>query len=134
MKEAIKYTQAAIAVMVLTACGGGSDIPFFLSSNYGTWSGTTQQDRSINLTTTITLGQGGYYIDYRPRSNCYGQLMLVSESSVEAVFTERITFGFQSCINGGKVLVSKAASNELDFKWYDPLTNSLRVVGYLVKE
>ena len=60
--------------------------------------------------------------------------MLVSESSVEAVFTERITFGFQSCINGGKVLVSKAASNALDFKWYDPLTNSLRVVGYLVKE
>ena len=128
------FTVIAVTAL-LTACGGGGDsAPPFISSNYGTWSGTLQQDARSTLSATITLAPSGYDIDYRPLSNCYGQLILVSESSADAVFTERITFGVQNCITGGKVVLSKAASNALDFKWYDPLTNALRVVGYLVKK
>lgn len=135
MFNKIKLFIATAILFLLSACGGGGDdAPPFLSSNYGTWSGTLQQDRNRTLSATLTLGTAGYNIDYRPISNCYGQLILASESSVEAIFTERITFGVQNCITGGTVVLSKAGSNALDFKWYDPLTKELRVVGYVIKK
>jgi hypothetical protein len=135
MIKKVKILTAIAVLSLLTACGGGGDsAPPFLSSNYGTWNGSLQQDARSTLSATLTLGPAGYDIDYRPLSNCYGQLILVSENSVEAVFTERITFGLQNCITGGRVVLSKAASNAIDFKWYDPLTNALRVVGFVVKK
>lgn len=135
MINKIKLITATAILSLVSACGGGGDSsPPFLSSNYGTYTGSLQQDARSTLSATLTIGTAGYNIDYRPISNCYGQLILVSESSTEAVFTERITFGLPNCITGGTVVLSKAATNALDFKWYDPLTNALRVVGYVVKK
>ena len=83
----------------------------------GTWEGTGYQ---IDTDTTWTMrlrGRGGKYLIEYPSLNCGGRWRLVSNNSKRAVFRESITFGKNSCVDKGRVVIERLNGRQIAYRF-----------------
>ena len=87
----------------------------------GVWVGEAIQDNSSLWPLRATFGKTEVKVDY-PLFPCGGSLELKSvhrgDSVISAVFTERLEYGKDKCLDGGQVTISQRADTfSLIYKW-----------------
>jgi hypothetical protein len=84
----------------------------------GSWGGVGYQDTGSKWTMKVVLSADGYSVDY-PSLLCGGYLELISKSTYEMTFKEKLTRK-STCVDEGKLVISRIDNNELRFVWYYP--------------
>ena len=85
----------------------------------GIWGGFGIQDNGSAWTIKMSMRDSSYKIDY-PSIPCGGYLKLLSRSGNKYTFKEKITKHKKNCIDNGKLVVTIADENTLNWKWYYP--------------
>ena len=90
----------------------------------GTWEGNGIQDNGSQWSILITLNSGNIgsvvgTISY-PSLRCGGELILMSVDSNKIKLSENLTFGKNSCVNGGTIILEPTLGDYLNFLWFYP--------------
>ncbi len=130
-----------ILVVILCTCC------FFVSSEIraqkiswleGTWSGEGDQPDALTQTKwkvnfSYEPATGILKVDY-PSLGCGGEWTLVSSDNASATFTENLSYGFDKCMNGCKVIIYHLDNNYRRMYYYDPENPYLQVAVALVEK
>lgn len=99
----------------------------------GTWVGTAYQyDISETWDIKLVSKKGKYTIKY-PSLGCGGKWILIESNSDKMVFQEKISYGAETCNNGGTIVITFDNSDELKLSYYYPDLNTLNASGNLRK-
>lgn len=99
----------------------------------GTWVGTAYQyDISETWDVKLVSKKGKYTIKY-PSLGCGGKWVLIESNSHKMVFREQISYGAETCNNGGTIVITLDNSEELKLSYYYPNLNTLNASGNLRK-
>lgn len=99
----------------------------------GTWVGTAYQyDIGETWDVKLVSKKGRYTIKY-PSLGCGGKWILIESSSDKMVFQEQISYGAETCNNGGTIVITIDDSEELKLSYYYPDLNTLNASGNLRK-
>ena len=105
-----------------------ADHPLWLK---GEWSGVGLQ---VNIPQTWTMElivtDKNYEIRY-PTLDCSGVWTLEGSSAHKAVFTEVVTYGFERCTNGGKIVITKIDKYHISFSYFSPKNGKLEAYSTL---
>lgn len=84
----------------------------------GTWEGTGYQiDTDTTWTMRLRARRGGKYLIEYPSLSCGGRWRLFSINSTRAVFRESITFGQNSCVNKGRVVIERLNGRQVAYRF-----------------
>jgi hypothetical protein len=107
--------------------------PYWLD---GAWTGTGYQ-LGTNGTWAIRLicnpGRGEYSVQY-PSLNCGGNLQPVSVEENRVEFIEYITYGTESCIQGGTLVITRVDDRHITYSYFMPGTNVVEAFSTLTRE
>ncbi len=97
----------------------------------GEWSAVGLQ---VNIPQTWTMElivDGKNYEIRYPTLECSGVWTLEGSTQNKAVFTEVVTYGFERCTNGGKIVVTKIDKFHLSFSYFSPKNGKLEAYATL---
>ncbi|HDP80743.1 MAG TPA: hypothetical protein ENN21_07865 [Spirochaetes bacterium] len=86
----------------------------------GFWAGTGFQlsDGSTwNIRLNCSSSRNEYLIEY-PSLGCGGKWILLTSDAHMAKFTETITRGLESCMNGGLIIITRIDKNHITYSYF----------------
>lgn len=86
----------------------------------GTWSGTGFQLSNGSTWTirfTARYAANSFIIEY-PSLSCGGNWILLSSDAHIAKFTETITRGLESCLNGGLIIITRIDNDHISYSYF----------------
>lgn len=97
----------------------------------GTWEGTGyQMDDGSTWTIRLKVSQGKYLIEY-PSLKCGGQWRPLRLTSWVGEFRERIGFGLEDCVNGGRVIIQRLNGTQVSYRFSYRGTNQISASAIL---
>ncbi len=97
----------------------------------GTWEGTGyQMDTESTWTIRLTVDRGKHTIEY-PSLKCGGRWQPLRLTNWVGEFRERISFGLEDCVNGGRVTIQRLNGRQVSFRFSYRGTNQISASAIL---
>ncbi|MDQ1638172.1 MAG: hypothetical protein QOF62_1511 [Pyrinomonadaceae bacterium] len=100
----------------------------------GTWEGKGYQSNTKTSWTIRFTAQGDSYDIEYPSLSCGGKWYLLSKTSAQARFRERITYGREACVDSGLIMLERVNSSELGFRWSENDSGPVLAAGRLRRQ